>query len=327
MGIEAKSNFTRRLESILGHVVTADQVGVIMAEVSDALQYYELDEIAPDTSAADDLLSAYISALTVEGRAQKTIDRYVYVIRRLMDHAKVPTRQVSVYHIRAYLAAEKARGIADSTLEGYREIYSAYFNWLQRESLIDKNPAANLSTIKCAKKEKKTYSDTDFEKLNQACSSARDRAIIHFLDATGCRISEMTGLDRGSVNLTAMECTVHGKGDKERTVYLDQVAAMYLREYLADRTDDCPALFVNRRGERLQPGGVRHMLCMLAKASGVEHVHPHRFRRTLATDLARHGMPVQEIAIILGHDKIETTMQYVNLDKDDIKQSYRRFYA
>ena len=242
-----------------------------------------------------------------------------------MAFAKVPTRRISVYHLRNYLTHEKERGICENTLEGYREIFSAYFNWLQRESLIDRNPCVNLGVIKVPKKEKKTYTDAELERLNWFCGNIRDRAILHFLRSTGCRISEVTELNRDQVNLEALECVVHGKGDKERTVYLDDVAGMLLKEYLKKRKDDVPALFINKRQDRFQPNGIRAMLKKLAANAGVEHVHPHKFRRTLATDLARHGMPIQEVAKVLGHEKLDTTMKYVVLNKDDVKASYRRY--
>ena len=166
---------------------------------------------------------------------------------------------------------------------------------------------------------------TNMEKLKQGCKSKRDRAIIAFLASTGCRVSELTGLDRDMVDLDGLECVVHGKGNKERRVYLDGVTGMLIRAYLAERQDFNPALFVNRYHDRLKADGVREMLTRLEKETGVEHVHPHKFRRTLATNMARKGMPVQEIARILGHDKIDTTMQYVMLDDDDIKYRYRKF--
>lgn len=327
MAIEAKKSFTDQLEKRLGDFIPANQIAPIMAAVADTLELFSLTEVSPEASGPDDLLGAYLSALTVEGRSQKTIDRYAYIISRFMAYANVPTRQVSVYHLRSYLAAEKARGIADSTLEGYREIFSAYFNWLQRESLIEKNPTTNLGAIKCPKKQKQTYSEVDLERLSQGCTRIRDRAIIHFLSSTGCRISEMVELNRGDVDLDHLECVVHGKGDKERVVFLDAVAAMYIREYLATRSDDNPALFINHCNQRMQPGGIRDMMVKLAGAVGVDHVHPHKFRRTLATDLARRGMPVQEVAAILGHEKLDTTMKYIVQDKDDTKQSYRRYHG
>jgi site-specific recombinase XerD len=211
-------------------------------------------------------------------------------------------------------------------LEGNRTVLSSYFSWLFREGLIEKNPITNVGVIKVPKKQKKTYSDIDFEKLNQCCETIRDRAIIHFLRSTGCRISEMCGLDRDMVDLEALECVVHGKGNKDRTVYLDPVAGMVLNEYLKQRTDTSPALFAVMRGqERIQPNGVRVMLKKLGRIAGVDHVHPHKFRRTLATDLARHGMPIQEVANLLGHEKLDTTMRYVVLNKEEMKHNYRRY--
>lgn len=325
MAMDSKIDFLRDVEKSLSEMVTHSDMGKIMAKLADVLEGFEMRTIATWNDETDDCLDCFISALTVQCRSQKTIDRYRYIISRMMEYVKIPTRRITVYHLRGYLAAEKARGISDRTLEGYREVFSSYFNWLQRESLIEKNPSANLGAIKCAKKEKKTYSAVDFENLNRNCKRVRDRAIINFLSSTGCRISEMTDLNRGDVDLEKLECVVHGKGDKERTVYLSDVAGMLLGEYLSGRKDDCPALFINRFQERLQPNGVRYMLSCLAKETGVEKVHPHKFRRTLATDLARHGMPIQEVAKILGHDKIDTTMQYVVLNKDDIKSSYRRY--
>ena len=324
MAIDAKVSFMNQLKQQMADTLTVDQMAKMESAGFSLLDRFDLTELIDDTG-PDDLLDSYVAAMQVECRSQKTIDRYVYEIGRLMAFVKVPTRRISVYHLRQYIAAEKARGIQDSTLEGLREIFTAYFNWLQRECLIDRNPTTNLGVIKCAKKEKKTYTERELERLNRCCHNLRDRAILHFLRSTGCRISEVIQLDRSVVNIEALECVVHGKGNKERTVYLDEVAAMVLSEYLDSRTDDNTALFVNRYNERLQPNGVREMLNRLADEAQVEHVHPHKFRRTLATDLTRHGMPIQEVAKILGHEKLDTTMKYVVLNKDDIKASYRRY--
>lgn len=329
MAIDAKVGLLNRLEQALSPEITAESLTKVLRAAADVIEDYDIRLVTGWSEEHDDCLDCYISALSVECRSQKTIDRYRYVIGRLMGYVKVTTRRVTIHHIRGYLQAEKERGISDSTLEGYREIFSAYFNWLQRENLIERNPTANLGAIKCAKKTKVTYSTVDMEKLNavlmQKEHGVRDRAIINFLASTGCRISEMTGLNRDDVDLKTLECVVHGKGNKDRAVYLSEVTGMLLGQYLAGRKDDNEALFVGCRGERLQDGGVRHMLRELGKKAGVEKVHPHKFRRTLATDLSRHGMPIQEVANILGHEKLDTTMKYVVLNKDDIKQSYRRF--
>ena len=323
--IDAKISFVEQLKEELKDQLTMEQISRMMSAAYRILDRFEMSEIPDEETETDDMLNSYVSALKVECRSQKTIDRYVYIIGKLMDFANVPTRRVSVHHLRNFLTQEKERGICENTLEGYREIFSAYFNWLQRESLIDKNPCVNLGVIKVPKKEKKTYTDAELERLNWFCGNIRNRAILHFLRSTGCRISEVTELNRDAVNLEALECVVHGKGNKERTVYLDEVAGMLLQQYLNERRDAVPALFVNRFGDRLKPGGVRVMLNELAEKAQVEHVHPHKFRRTLATDLTRHGMPIQEVAKILGHEKLDTTMKYVVLNKDDIKASYRRF--
>lgn len=324
MAIDAKVSLQQQLESRLMSEVTAETMNRMLRIVADVLEGFDVREIAP-AEEQDDLLDCYINAMRVQGRSEKTLYRYRYIIEKMMRQVGVSTRRVTVYHLRNYLAAMKAAGKQDSTMESERQILSAYFNWLQRESLIDRNPTANLGAIKCAKKQKKIFTDIDMEKMRQGCKCKRDRAIIAFLASTGCRVSELTELDREMVDLDELECVVHGKGNKERRVFLDGVTGMLIRAYLAERKDLNPALFLNRYGERIRPDGVRDMLVRLEKETGVEHVHPHKFRRTLATNMARKGMPVQEVARILGHDKIDTTMQYVMLDDDDIKHRYRKF--
>jgi len=325
MALEAKVSFIELLEKRLETEVTAEELRRIVKAVSEVLQSFDIMETDCSGPGTDDLLKQYAAALKVQSRSQKTIDRYVYEIERMVRAVGLPCGRITIHHLRAYLAKEQERGIGDSTLEGIRQIFTAFYNWLQRESLIEKNPTANLGPIKVAKKKKQVYSEVDIEKLNQSCKSIRDRAIIAFLSSTGCRISEVTELDRDSIDLEKLECTVHGKGDKERTVYMSAVTGMMIRNYLDSRRDKEKALFIGKRGERLQPGGVRIMLKNVAKAAGVEHVHPHKFRRTLATKLTRHGMPIQDVAAILGHDKLDTTMKYVVLNNEDIKNSYRRY--
>ena len=324
MAIEAKMNFIEDLQRRLAAEVTAADLQKILAGVSDVLAGYDMQEVYRDGTAEDDLLEQYLMAMRVGGLSQKTIDRYEYVIRRMTKTMGVPCGRITIYHLRTYLAKEQERGIMDSTLDGMRQIFSAFYNWLQRESLIERNPTANLSPIRRAKKRKETYSDVEIEKLNQACGHVRDRAISAFLGSTGCRVSEMTELNRENVDLERLEAIVHGKGNKERIVYMSQVTGMLIQQYFDERKDNCPALFAGRGGKRLQPDGVRCMLKRIAKAAGVAHVHPHKFRRTLATALERHGMQIQKIAAILGHEKLDTTMKYVVMNNDDVKNDYRR---
>lgn len=325
MSIEAKATLLQQLQERLSTKIVAADMPVVLAAIADQLAYYDVAYTEGTEQQADDLLDAYVSAMQIQGRSEKTIERYKYIIQRMMAKVRTSTRTITVFHLRQYLAQEKARGISESTLEGIRQIFSAYFNWLQCEGLITTNPTANLGAIKCPQKIKVTYSDIEIEKLKYCCSSARDRAIIAFLMSTGCRISEMTQLNRDDIDFANLECKVLGKGNKERTVYLDSVTGMLLLAYLRSRTDEYKALFIGKGSDRISPHGVRNMLNRLAKSAGVDHVHPHKFRRTLATNLIHRGMPVQEVASILGHDKLDTTMQYVVLDKTDLKNSYRKY--
>ena len=325
MAIDAKMDFLRQAEKELADRILAGELDGVMNALSDVLQGYRMEAVLNREDGDDDLLMCYLDALRVQNRSEKTIQRYEYMIRRLMDFVKVPTRQIMVYHLRSFLSKEKERGLKDTSLESMRQVYSAYFNWLYRESLIEKNPAANLGAIKCAKKEKKILSKADIERLTQACKKIRDKAIIHFLASTGCRVSEMVALDRNQVDLERMECVVHGKGDKERKVYLNDVARLFLEWYLNQRTDSNPALFIGKGKVRLEANGVRVMLKKLQNETGVEHVHPHKFRRTLATEMAMHGIQIQELSRILGHEKIDTSMKYVVMNDDKTRNDYRRF--
>jgi site-specific recombinase XerD len=201
----------------------------------------------------------------------------------------------------------------------------SYFGWLQKEGLLEANPCANLAPIKCVKKVRVPYTEVDIERLKESCWCTRDKALIVFLLSTGCRISEVCGLNRDSIDFISGECTVLGKGNKERTVFIDDVTAMLLQRYLSERTDESPALFSGKGTKRMTPSGIRARLHNIAKKADIDNVHPHRFRRTLATTLINHGMQIQEVASILGHDKLDTTMKYVYIDKTKIKNSYRKF--
>lgn len=319
MSFDAKVLFTDTLRLELGKYLNVNDTSMVLRNVIELLDEFDMEHIRTPNQNGSDYLQTYLDALEVEGRSGKTIERYRYLLRKLQDGVGLPESKMTVYHIRKYLSEEKERGISDRTLEGYRQVYSAYFNWLQREGLVPKNPTVNLGPIKSIRKIRTAYTDVDIERLKQNCRCNRDRAIVCFLLATGCRISEMTQLNRSDVDLHGLECKVLGKGNKERTVFLDPVAGMALSDYLA--------LFAGNKGEheRITPHGVRAMLTKLGARAGVDAVHPHKFRRTKATTLIKHGMPIQEVASILGHEKLDTTMGYIVLDKSEVKNSYRKY--
>ena len=326
MAIEAKVSFLKSLEKQMGAELTVNMMSRVLSMVSNVMEGYDMREINLQDE-ADDMLECFLQAMDVQGRSRKTIAHYRLILGKMLAEVKVPARRITVYHLRSYLAKEKERGLKDSTLAHHREVFSSFFGWLFREGLIERNPVINLGSIKVAKEQKQVFTDIDMEKMRQSCTRVVDKAIITFLASTGCRVAELVGLDRSALDLENLECVVRGKGNKERTVYLDNVTAMYVRNYLATRRDRCPALFVTRDRKRFQTGGIRDMLKRLEERSGVEHVHPHKFRRTLATNLARRNMPIQTIAAILGHEKIETTMQYIVMNRENTKMQYRQYYA
>ena len=329
MPMEAKISLINKTEKALSSQVTADNMDTMLRTLADTLQEFDVYEIKQQTADTVDLLKCYLDALKVEGRSPGTIEKYRYNVGRLLNDLQVPVRQITVYHIREWLTKEQNRGLSACTLDGDRQDFSAFFGWLHREGLIERNPMGSIRKIKGEKKKKKIITSSEMERLNDNTQemkySVRNRAIVEFLRATGCRISEVLKLNREEVHLNTMEVVVMGKGSKERIVYLDEVAVMYLKQYLESRTDDDPALFLGQRGERLKAGGVRAMLNKLAEKSNVEHVHPHKFRRTLATNLNRRGMPIQEVANLLGHEKLDTTMKYVVLNDEDLKHDYRKY--
>lgn len=326
MAIDAKRSFMTQIEHRMSDTITVSGMEQLMQTIADVLENYSMTEIRTEDGQSDDLLQCYLDALKVEGRSAKTIDQYRYEITRMMKDVKTPTRSITVYHLRAWISRMKDGGLKDTTMESRRQVICAYFNWLQRESLITVNPTANLGAIKCAKKTKTTLDDAEMERLYQHCKSKRDKLIIHFLASTGCRISEAMSLNRDHVNLSARSCIVHGKGNKERTVYFDRVTEMLMKEYLLSRGDDNEALFIGRTGKRLCPNGVRKVLRLLQKEAGItQSVHPHKFRRTLATNMNRRGMPIQTIANILGHEKLDTTMKYVMISNEETRNEYTRY--
>lgn len=327
MTVQAKQKLVNEVAEEIGDFLTVTNTRKVSAVLENQLDQYDLIELKPDKISAGtkDLLQVFLDAKRVEGRSKKTIDRYSGMIEKALYDIGVPADQIDVFHIRAYLMQEKNRGLQDSSIEGIRSILSSFFGWLCKEGLIKKNPCANIGAVKCQKKVRPPYSAAEIERLKNACKTVRDKALICFLLSTGARISEVCDLNRGDICYDSLECNVLGKGNKERTVYMDEVTAMLLKEYMATRTDQFEALFIGKGSKRLTPHGVRDRLTKLGKRAGVDNVHPHRFRRTLATNLTGRGMPVQDVAVILGHENINTTLKYVHINTDNVKAAYRRY--
>ena len=326
MATQDKVVLMHKVENTLRPRMFANLLDEAVTEIQEHLDEFDVTHVKSDEQyETEDMLQAFLNAKKVGGRSEKTIVRYQYEIERFMKFANCKTRDVTTHHIREYFAHEHDRGVSDGTIEGLRQILSGYFGWLEHEKLIHMNPVFNVDAIKFQKKVRESFSDSDIERLKRSCRNIRDMAILNFLLSTGCRISEVVNLNRADIDFENGECIVLGKGNKERTVYLNDVAAMTLKEYLATRQDNSPALFISKNLERLHPGGVRVMLNKLADSANVENVHPHRFRRTLITNLLNRGMPMQEVAIVAGHDKVDTTMKYFSYSKNRIKSSYQKY--
>ena len=327
MSIAEKQVLLRSFQERLNESLPASVVAGItdsLISVLDSFDVVQHVNVGSDVQTSD-CLQAFLEAKTLEGRSPKTIARYKYVIERMHNDTGVAIRDVTVFHLRSWLTKMRQAGVSDTTIEGFRCVMSSYFGWLYKEGFLPSNPCGNLGPVKCQKKERFPYSGADIARLKAACSTPRDKAIIAILLSTGCRISEICDLNREDINLDKLECTVLGKGNKERVVYFDDETAMFLQQYLDSRSDDYEALFVGRGSSRMTPGGVRKRLNIISEQARVENVHPHRFRRTLATNLISRGMPIQMVASIMGHEKLDTTMVYIHSDKTDIRNGYRKY--
>lgn len=288
-------------------------------------------EVAEVDGSAERLLKRFLATKKVEGAADSTLARYADENRRLIQFLGKPLQEVTAYDIRFYLSYRRERSgrkLGNRTLDGMRRCYSSFFSWLDAEEIIPHNPCAGIKQIKYKKDVKKPFSAVDIEKMRNACSSnIRDLALIDFLYCTGCRVSEVARLNISDINFEALECVVIGKGNKERYVYLSEVAAMHLREYLDSRQDDYEALFAGKGTERLQKNGIEAIVKNIGKKAGVDNAHPHRFRRTLATNLLDRGMNIQDVAEILGHADLKTTQIYCYISKKNVKAAYCKYAA
>ena len=296
------------------------------------LNNYELQErhtdlVEHDTS-SEKILKKFLATKRIEGIADTTLHRYAKVNRELIDFIGKPLNEITTYDLRFYLSLRKQKGnISNRTLDGMRRCYSSFFSWLSAEGIINKNPCATLSRIKYKKDVKKPFSAIEMEKIRNSCDNIRDLAIIDFLYCTGCRVSEVSKLDISDIDFDHMECTVLGKGNKERIVYLTEVAAMHLQEYLNTRKDCLDALFVGKGNKRQRKNGIEALHKRLGKKANVENVHPHRYRRTLATNLLDRGMRIQDVAVILGHADLKTTQIYCYISQKNVENSYRKYIS
>ena len=278
------------------------------------LLLYEVNEstVKPETDDSKDLIAKFISAKRIEGCSEKTLKYYQTTIDAMVSSLNKSVCQIRTEELRAYLTEYQRRNQSSRvTIDNIRRIFSSFFSWLEDEDYIIKSPVRRIHKVKTATSIKETYSDEDLERMRDNCKEHRDLAMIDMLASTGMRVGEMVLLNRDDIDFAERECLVFGKGDKERMVYFDARAKLHLQQYLSSRTDDNPALFVTLRAphERLHIGGIEHRLREMGKQLNIQKVHPHKFRRTLATMAIDKGMPIEQLQRLLGHQRIDTTLQ------------------
>ena len=277
---------------------------------------------------SNDLIAMFISAKRIEGCSEKTLKYYQTTINALVSSLRKNVRHILTEDLRTYLTEYQSKNQSSRvTIDNIRRILSSFFSWLEDEDYIIKSPVRRIHKVKTASSIKETYSDEDLEKMRDSCEEMRDLAMIDMLASTGMRVGEMVLLNRDDIDFTERECVVFGKGDKERVVYFDARAKLHLQEYLNSRTDDNPALFVTLRSphERIQIGGIEHRLREIGKQLNIPKVHPHKFRRTLATMAIDKGMPIEQLQRLLGHKRIDTTLQYAMVKQSNVKLAHKKY--
>lgn len=276
----------------------------------------------------DELLEVFLSAKKIEGCSINTINYYKAIIKKMFIKVNKKIENISTEDLRKYLTDYKeSNSLSKSTIDNIRRVFSSFFAWLEDEGYILNNPVKRIHRIKIPRVVKDTFSDEEFEALCNNTKCLRDLAIIELLISTGMRVGELVGLNITDIDFNERECVVLGKGDAERVVYFDARCKLHLQEYIENRSDDNPALFVsmNKPFNRLLTNGIETMLAKLGKRSGVNNVHPHKFRRTFATNAIDKGMPIEQVQRLLGHLQIDTTLRYAMVNQSNVKIAHRKF--
>ena len=275
-----------------------------------------------------DYLEVFLSAKRIEGCSEKTLIYYKNTIQQMLDSIGKSVCTIVTEDLRTYLAEyQKEKQSSKVTIDNIRRIFSSFFSWLEDEDYIIKSPVRRIHRIKAASTIKETYTDEQLESMRDSCDNPRDLALIDILASTGMRVGELVLLNRDDISFDERECIVFGKGDKERMVYFDARTKIHLQNYLDSRTDNNEALFVSLKApyNRMKIGGIELRLREMGKRLNIEKVHPHKFRRTLATVAIDKGMPIEQLQKLLGHQRIDTTLQYAMVKQSNVKIAHRKY--
>ncbi len=290
---------------------------------------YDVTENKRQTKTSDqNFVELFLSAKRIEGCSEKSLKYYKATIDVMLSELQKDVKHIVTDDIRRYLIQyQEKKKSSKVTIDNIRRILSSFFSWLEDEDYILKSPVRRIHKVKTGTNIKETYSDEMLELMRDNCTELRDLAIIDLLASTGMRVGEMVLLNRNDIDFNERECIVFGKGSKERVVYFDARSKIHLQNYLKSRIDDNPALFVSLKSphERLRIGGVEVRLREYGRKLGLQKVHPHKFRRTLATMAIDKGMPIEQLQQLLGHRKIDTTLQYAMVKQSNVKMAHRKY--
>ncbi len=315
--------------------ILVDMDEYLTANQSQKLQQVLISRLINRTETISELtnfnyLEMFLNAKKIEGCSERTLAYYETTIRKLLVDFTEPIRKITTDDIRGYLSNyQEINNCSKTTIDNIRRNISSFFTWLEEEDYIIKSPMRRIHKIKTVKMVKEIISDEEIEKLRDRCDSLRDLAMIDLLYSTGIRVGELVRLNIEDINFEERECVVLGKGDKERKVYFDAKTKIHLQGYINSRSDNNEALFVSLDApyDRLKISGVEIRLRSLGRELGIGRIHPHKFRRTMATRAIDKGMPIEQVQKLLGHSQIDTTMHYAIVNQSNVKVSHRKFIA
>ena len=322
-----ESQIIESIESAMRPVLSLEQQRLL----DETLQkYLVIDTSSGSTDFSGDLslVRSFLAAKRVEGCSDKTVRYYESTIRNVLKAIDKDARDIQTDDLRLYLDDYQTRsGVSKVTIDNIRRILSSFFSWLEDEDYIAKSPVRRIHKVKTCKTVKETYSDEALEIMRDNSECKRDLAIIDMLASTGMRVGELVKLNRDDIDFENRECIVLGKGNKQRRVYFDARTKIHLQYYLRSRTDENEALFVSLQKpfNRLMISGVEIRLRELGKKLELSRVHPHKFRRTLATMAIDKGMPIEQVQQLLGHQSVDTTLQYAMVNQNNVKMSHHRY--
>ena len=327
---ERKTNMDEKLVSILNEM--ADYLNIAQMK---KLQEVLLKNLSDETPQKEEIsnneyLKMFIDAKRIEGCSMRTLSYYQVTVEHLLSQITCPIRKITTDQIRCYLANyQKRNNCSKVTVDNIRRNISSFFSWLEEEDYILKSPMRRIHKIKTKQAVKEIISDEIIERLRDNCKCLRDLAMIDLLYSTGIRVGKLVGLNISDINFEERECVVYGKGGKERRVYFDAKAKLHLQNYIESRVDNNPALFVTLDApyDRIKISGVEIRIRELGRKLDIEKIHPHKFRRTMATRAIDKGMPIEQVQKILGHSQIDTTMKYAIVNQNNVKTSHRRYIA